>query len=387
MNKLILIPIIILYSCSTKSSIVENSNDINVNNHYTNQWSLKKMDSIIIPVNNETNVARYVQLVNDNNEEYILSPQEKKDSYNFHVYSLKNKSFYKTISFRKEGSNGIGRVSVVTSFNGFGEFLLTGLNNNRFYIVDSSGNINKKIDLNKKINGVAYSQPSYPTFLKNNKLYFYSTNSDYSLNHRKYTQETKPEVVYNIQNGMVTNDFPSFPTYPNGYEKTFEYWKVARCFGPNDEFVYSFPYEKNIFVQTNGEFKEFEIPNTEINTHSVSGLDLSNLEQQMDFISSVGLYTYLFFDHYRDLFYRVFLLPGETKDLDGNLIMIGERPFRIEIINSRFELVGKVDFRSREYNPYCLLISKEGLLLSRINPHFPQVENKFIFQKFEIIKL
>ncbi|HRK53800.1 MAG TPA: DUF4221 family protein [Cyclobacteriaceae bacterium] len=344
---------------------------------------LEGIDSIQIQVNNNTNVQGYVQLASLDDREYLIGYQYKNEINNFHFYDLESRQYYKTISFNRNGPNGMGKLSPFATFNSFNEIVLYEANSNRFYIGDSTGRVLRKFDLKDIVTGTIYPQPGYPTRYDNGNLYFFQM-SPINPNSNDFHKQSKAECIYDTKSGSLTNQFPNYPEYPSGIENTLDGWKVARCIGPSGEFVYSFPFDNRLIVVENGKSPKHFIPNTHFNVSAVEGLAPEDLSSQMDVIAKFGLYTYIFFDPYRSVYYRIYLLPGNVKDIDGKLILIGERPFRVEIIDTTFNLIGYTDFKGKGYNPYIVLISKEGVLISRLNPHAPATEDRFIFERFSI---
>jgi len=383
-NFIFLVVILVLIACE-KPKERANNYDSNKEQPFESKYTLQFKDSVIIPVNNETNVASYVQLVKDQGREFLVSYQLTPEQNNFYLYDLDSAKFSRVISFNREGEHGVGKLSLFANFQDMSEIILFEQGANRFYLASSDGNILSKVDLNNKIEGWAYPQPSYPPVKADNKLHFFLMNT-YNSNSKEYTEKSKAEGIYDLNEELFVNDFPNYPNYPNGIENSMDGWKASRCIGPNNEFVYSFPFDNKIVVREKDKSKVYDIPNPDFNLVDAGGLDSRDFQAQMEFISETGEYTYLFFDPYRELYYRIFLMPGEARDLDNKLIMNGEKGFRIEIINTDFKLVGRHDFEPKEFNSYCLLISESGILLSRINPHAPQVEDRFIFERFKVVE-
>lgn len=361
------------------------TDDLHPDGNLTHQLVLR--DSFSIKADSFVNINKYVQLISfaHTKKEYLVCYQPTQDATNFHIYDFGLGKYISTISFDKDGVNGVGQVSPFATFIDFQNIILYGNNSNIFFITDSLGKIKRKIDLNRQeeFKGVAYPQPAFPSVIKNGRLHFFVLPS-FEANKNRLPKNAKPEWIYDLSSKKVHNEGAPYPNYPLDYFNSIEAWKAARCFGPNDEEVYSFAFDNNLYVNVNGTVTTHEIENKSLREINESSLSLSDFQAQMNFISRSGLYTYLFFDPYRNLYYRIFLMPGEFKHANGKTIMLAERDFKIEVIDLHFKLIGSTLFQGKEFNPYRLLISKRGLVLERNNFYTPSTEDFFKFCLFDV---
>ncbi|MFN3667483.1 MAG: DUF4221 family protein [Sediminibacterium sp.] len=348
---------------------------------------LEKTDSVRIKVNDKTNIQGVVQLISYQNQEWLCSFQYEPGFNNFHLYDLDNRVYYKTMRFASEGPDGIGKVSPVMAFISFDSIFLYRVNSNIFYRVDSSGTLLTKIDLTKIDNGTIHVSLGFPHIINQNELCFFRIEAE-NPNSRKFLKKAKAEGIYNLRSGIYQNDRPSYPDYPHGFEASMENWKVSRCVGPNNEFVYSFPFDNHLYVYKNGSINKFAIPNDvrPLNTTIAITIDPLNIESQMQFTATLGMYTYLLYDSINRLYYRVYLRPGNHKDNEGNVIKVADFAWDLELIDEQFRIVGRQTFPAKIYNPYGILISKMGILISHINPYLPTQEDYFIYSVFRPVR-
>lgn len=369
--------ILILTSCYQGNNKVHEKELILVN------YELQLKDSVLIEVDTFVNIQKYVQLVHINSREYLICYQPTQDSTNFHVYDFNERKYLTTLSFQVSGPNGLGQVSPFATFLDFQNIILQQHNNNRIFICDSLGNVKEKIDLGELIEGAVYSQAAFPILTGDNYLYFFALPL-FDQQSRRFSDNAKPEWRYDIKTKTASNVLPFYPKYDNNLFNSMEVWKASRCVGPSGEKVFSFAFDKDLYVHYGGFVRKYEIENRSIKKVDDNNLLLEDFQSQLNYISKTGLYTYLYYDQYRNLYYRIFLMPGEFKHPDGKTIMLAERDFKIEIINASFQLVGQTFFKGREFNPYRILISKSGVFLEKNNFYSPRTDDYFILYRFVI---
>jgi hypothetical protein len=237
------------------------------------------------------------------------------------------------------------------------------------------------LDLTNVEPGTIHVSPGYPPIVLGDVLYFFrlGTQNPYS---REFLKFSKPEAFFDLESRQYGNGYPDYPDYPSGYEMSFEVWKASRCAGPGGELVYTFPFSDDIFVYENSRQSRYHVGNKDRLKHAFDIVDPGNYEMQMQFLSTTGLYTYILYDRYRHLYYRIYLVPAEHKDKTGQIIKIADYPWKLQIIDISFRLVGEFAFQARQYNPYGVLISKRGVLISRLNPYNPASEDQFNFSVY-----
>jgi hypothetical protein len=337
--------------------------------------SLQQVDSIKIPVNAETNIQSGIKLVRYNGGEW-LSCYQLKDGYNrFHWYSLDSLAYYKTFEFSIHGPDGVGKLSAVIDLVSFDSMLVHPVNTNRFFLVDSSGYVHLKIDLTHHEEGSIQSPHYFPPEIVGNKLYFFRI-SPLPFYTADYLKNTKIQGCYNLVTQSYSIDNIGYPSYPNRFELSSESWKVSRCIGRDGEMVFSFPFDPALYVWNGSQLARKELPNNDQpHDKPVTLSDVGSMEQQMAFIASTGLYTYVMYDPFNHYYYRIYLLPQIPRQPDGNLKRVADFAWKLEIIDDQFRLVGKAYFEAGKYNPYQVMVSKRGILVSRNNAYQPQQED------------
>lgn len=346
--------------------------------------SLQLIDSLIIRVNDQTNVQGPVQLISYTGKE-LLSCFAYKDGYNnYYLYDVEKGEYYGALKYATEGDKGVGRLSPVILVVSSDSIYVYRINSNIFYRVDSTGNVHEKIDLSFMESGTIYCSAWFPPRLLDNKLHFFRIGAD-DPNSRKFLANSRAEGIYDLKTGRYENDWPPYPDYPRGYELSMENWKVSRCIGSGGAFVYSFPFDNQIYVYRGERVEPHKIPNEmRALVKSIPAIDPMSFESQMQFIASIGMYTHLLYDSFNRVYYRVYLQPGAHKDEEGNVIKVADFSWSLEIIDEEFRLRGRYSFPPKKYNPYNVLISRRGIMVSNVNAYNPQKEDYLIYHIYNL---
>lgn len=370
-------------SCSDRESTQSTETNLS-------ELNLVSGNSISIPIDSLTSVQKYLQLVSLSGEEYLISYQsnQSESSTNFHFYLLKDREKVFTLTFDEIGPNGVGKISPFASFVNFDSILVSQINSNKVYLMDSAGNLKTKYDFNgiKSSKGTIYPMATYPLAITNENLYSFQMNS-FDSETGKFSKGAYPEVIYNLKTNQWSSGIVTYPEYPDLYYNSIEVWKVSRCFGLMNELVYSFAFDNNLYVSNNYTVRSFSIRNDDFRILNASPPDirLDDMRSQMKLISESGLYLSLIPDPYRNIYYRIYLMPGDFMDVDGKFYMLAERPFKIQVINDNFKLIGETEFDGRKFNPYRIMVCKDGLLIEEGNPYNPISDDRFIFKLFNIV--
>ncbi|GIV37717.1 MAG: hypothetical protein KatS3mg032_2096 [Cyclobacteriaceae bacterium] len=348
----------------------------------TLNWTLNLKDSLAIPVNNETNVQASVQLIRLGEREWLSSYQYIQGVNRFYWYSLEGDTLNRVITIPAEGPGGTGRLSPVMGIVKENDLLVYQVNANRFYITDTTGGVKQRFDLADKVASTILSTHYFLPGVVNNKLRFFVLGS-YHPNSREFLERSKAEGMYDLITGHYSNTQPRYPDYPRGYELSLENWKVSRCVNGLGITVYTFPFDSHLHVyDTLGRHMLIKVPNPDrperVNRKIT---DPMNQEEQFAFLATTGLYSHILYDQFRKIYFRIFLMPCPAVLSDGTTRRPADFPWRLEIFNGDFELKGVVYFESGKYNPYQLLVSQRGLLISKVNPYRPNQED---FLKYDV---
>lgn len=98
-------------------------------------------------------------------------------------------------------------------------------------------------------------------------------------------------------------------------------------------------------------------------------------------------YSNLFYDPYREVYYRI-AYPPSTLDKDIRpleLIQFGRKNFSILILDKDFRILGETLFPDNSYNPQIMFVRPEGLYISDshyLNPRFN--DDILSFRKYEL---
>ncbi|MDR2233264.1 MAG: DUF4221 domain-containing protein, partial [Tannerella sp.] len=123
------------------------------------------------------------------------------------------------------------------------------------------------------------------------------------------------------------------------------------------------------------------IPNIEYVELKTSGNPLKNEVENPN-------YGNLFFDPYRDVYYR-FAYPKNEVEQDDNFRELwdyGRKIFSIIILNRDFQVIGETLFPEYIYNPGVVFVNKDGLYISAShfkNPEYSDDDLKFVCFRLE----
>ncbi len=346
------------------------------NNHINIEKSKLAIDTIIIDsfkirINNKS-LSQYEKydIFYTNDIEYFIGFNYF--SYSLDVFDLKNNTFVKNIRLDKKGPHGV--VSVSNLF--FNEDMVFILSGNFFYVLNMQGEMVKKIEIHKEIEGFNFAEFS-PTrrgihtanfdnsFLnfENRKLYiqFFPINED-EFSDKYYQKPFICEIdIKNLKAKMLEYKYPDYYL-----KQKFGPMNIAYFLETKDLFIYNFVNSSSIYV-TNKNSKEKTcyvvnssyIPNI---TPPVSKRKNSPKELN-DFLFRSPKFFPLQYDHGKNVFYRIQCseLPSSEKEFYSN-----NRDYYLMIMGPNFKKIKEL--KLPEYFYPTGTISRNGLVFQRRNP-------------------
>jgi len=165
----------------------------------------------------------------------------------------------------------------------------------------------------------------------------------------------------------------------------------SRCFNGH-EFVYSFYSQEDIIVASQDHKQIRKIP---VKSKYLKKINNSQEKRPADMIlgakrlCEAPFYGSLYYDNYRDVYYRVVYPETEMEDNENyaELWKSGRKRFSIIILDKDFNIIGETLFPDYIYRSVTLFIEENGLYICDShykNPDFN--EDVLSFQCFELIK-
>ena len=174
-------------------------------------------------------------------------------------------------------------------------------------------------------------------------------------------------ILYNLRTDSIrlVNEYPSL--YGENQDMndnwgTFSYRAVPYTLNIENEMVLSFPADDSIRVKnltygtTTSHFAGYSKKHP---VHPISGIKKSDLRRH--YLEQIQ-YAGIFYDKFRNLYYRLALLP--TSDYDINDEATHEKPLSVIILDSSFSKVGEFDLSKGRYFYRHSFVAEEGLCIN-----------------------
>jgi hypothetical protein len=321
-------------------------------------------------------------------QEYLFNANWATNS--LQIYDLQDQKLAKELFFDFEGPNGIGGLFGFKVQSMDSIFLFTAPFGSRFMMVDSEGEIKKRIDYQIPEGlGSFFVHNAYmlsPPVIQGGLL---AANTRFSANIREVTQALLSSKNIGIEVDLNTGEskrmahfFPS--DYLASGQKMLD---LSRAQG-KDKIVYSFFGDHQLYYSS-----AFDLPLRPIQAAS-SYLENSMPVFQSDSPSELILqynlassrYGSLLYDSYRNVYYR-FAFPTQA---DLTVEEIRELPnvpgpFVVMVFDENLKLLTEKLFEAGTYLPDNSFVGEKGLYLSINHPDNPQ--NKEDQMSFELVEL
>ncbi len=321
-------------------------------------------------------------------QEYLFNANWATNS--LQIYDLQDQKLAKELFFDLEGPNGIGDLFGFKVQSMDSIFLFTAPFGSRFMMVDSEGEIKKRIDYQIPDGlGSFFVHNAYmlsPPVIQGGLL---AANTRFSANIREITQSFLSSKNIGIEVDLNTGEskriahfFPS--DYLASGQKMLD---LSRAQG-KDKIVYSFFGDHQLYYSS-----AFDLPLRPIQAAS-SYLENNIPAFQSDSPSELILqynlassrYGSLLYDSYRNVYYR-FAFPTLT-DLTAEEIRElrnAPGPFVVMVFDENLKLLTEKLFEAGTYLPDNSFVGEKGLYLSINHPDNP--ENKEDQMSFELMEL
>jgi hypothetical protein len=231
----------------------------------------------------------------------------------------------------------------------------------------------KEEDLEKSlINHVSFG--AMPTLFDGQNLRFIQLPTFEVSNPSNINDTYKFEMLYNLESNEIEeaeeSGFPEF--YQNKIWPSQDI-SVSRIMDLQGRIVYSWRFLDSLIVVENG-IVEKMLAKSNFKKQDMSPFQLMpNKVQDMEKLIQFTKYYGIYYDEYRDLFYRTVQHPGV---FDGDAIpkeMDASRKFSVLILDHQFNKLNEIVFPGGIYNIYRAFVGKRGFYLPKNNVMNPEL--------------
>lgn len=367
---------------------------------FDDQVSLAGGDTLVFSLDDSTYYnSKAIFQFEDHGKEYLSFQNDReRGKPRTLIFDVENRSVFKTVPLYEEGPNGIPVIfgSWPVDMN---HFIVTTYST-CFYLVDDKGNIQKKIQLwhwdrkDKKALFKDYclstfsSYYSSPAILQDSILYFKQTKVGYP--HKPEDWKNISMFAYaNLNTGKMAKTELKFPSIfseeeimrNKSYDPSFSYAYTG------EEVAMSFYQYDSIFVSS--DFKHLRAYNAKSRYFPSVRPQLYNAYKdllvwlQEEYLKPQ--YHHLFYDKYRDVFYRFALQPYQFPKGRSPMEEASGQEFSIIVLNNKYEIIGETRFPGNTYHYRMCFVGKKGLYLSLNNQQNPCFdEDKLMFRCFTL---
>ena len=353
----------------------------------------------------ETGAANNLKIPIDENTKYVFSalfPYYDKSGKEYLTFKSDNNILFYDIKTGKnlfnvkldtEGPNGVGNQVSGYHIEDLNNIYITSFQKLGLVKVDTSGTIKQFIEYGKTDNGhnvvPSFRSASYqytPIIINKNIIYITQHPNQFSG-----IKETPVSVAIDTS----LNAFKELPLrYPNlitdeelniiliglGFSRDFN----------GKQFVYSFYMDEKIYITDIETDEEIKIP---IKSKYINELKFQKYPEDIGdtykILIEMSRYGNLFYDRYRDVYYRFVHIGGEPPvDYEYSLRELyfnGANQFSVIILDKDFNIIGETLFPKYTYDPSIAFVHKDGLYISDshiLNPSFD--ENVLSFKCFSL---
>ena len=329
---------------------------------------IKTEKTLSFPLDSETKtlIVSLFPYTDSDGTEYLTFQNERKNAILF--YKMNTGKFLYKIKPAMEGPDGIGQLFGY-HIKDLNNIYLTGFRS-EVILIDSAAKVKERINFKTTSDGLMVTRGNStsiiytPIIILDNKIYL-------AIRNNRWAERSYVSMTIDIDTKKL--DFLPFeyPVFPVSSDKSkagsIEHY-FSRCFDGSN-FIYSFHYDEDIYVTTPDHKSVRKIP---IKSQYVRKVEFEELMpyNTMKAQVEVAHYGNLYYDRYRDVYYRV-AFPRNEVDANDNFIELwnyGRKVFSIMILDRDFQIIGETLFPEYVYNPTVMFIREDGLYIS--SSHF-----------------
>lgn len=370
---------LIAYSCTSKKTEEPNS-------------EIYKISEISLPLDDSTS-HDFIRLSYslENGSEFLYHQNEFKK--NIQVFDLENGSLSKEIKYPSNPPLGISMVQGMLVVNPDSIFLFPTLTIRGSLLINGKGDIlNRYMPPREKsieeslVNHISFG--SMPTIYRNGKLRFIQLPMFELSNPANINEEFKFEVCYDIvENTLQFVEESGFDPFYLDKIWTGRDLQVSRTSDDLGRIVYSWKYLDSLSYLKNGlMIKVFA--GSKYKKKAIKPFQMIPETEQEDiaWVENPKYYG-IYFDPYRQLYYRTFQFSG-SYDQNGILKETdAKKQFSVIVLDKDFNVMKEVVFPGGIYNVYRAFVGKQGLYLLKNNILNPELnEDSISIDVFDFTK-
>lgn len=381
MNKFI-IPILstlVLFSCSQPQG-----ND----SHEVPRLQFSKTDSLVFSLDDSTvENMQHLQYFQRNDSNILAFTNDFDNSIVFYDYA--SRKYLNRISYDKEGANGIGSIFTFYYVNEDSIYHYH-YNLRTLFRTDTKGRVLEKHLIQVLPNPspdslflapTLFPRPQSPMRLIGNEMLIPGF-----LIAEVEGENDKNRPVMTFFN-LITHEVRHSDCYPSMYHNSnwggdMNWRAVKYTMSPDNEFVLSFSADHNIRVRNQDEegYKEYYA--------GIGGeYDIEPIEKRVINFRSIPLevirnhyirnltYDGIYYDKYREVYYRIAKLPDSNIDIHKRPI---RKPVEIVVLDKDFQIIGKAVLPREKYFIGHVFVGEEGLHIQIQSKN----EDELVFKTF-----
>jgi hypothetical protein len=385
-----------LFSCSSRDTKHENRSNERVSSAQAanpndssspksqGDWALIHSKEASIPLDEiTTNTGMYMHYVPATKWVCVTGMT---DAVRLFIYDWETKQLLHNLKFDLEGPNGIGGLTEALVVNADTIFV-KGARPNSIYLTDISKKIKNEYKLKDK-----------PTAFQSLANIFYHKHSIMGflypvVNYKYNVMDLSNRNLFKID--LRTKNFSILPVeYPNLLKSPSNAWSNEQ-FTPEiaanrSQLVLSYPALDSLYLyDMNSKYQGVtKYARSIYKTYEAKPYKVADIREIYKIYASTCYYFYLKYDPYRKVYYRFVLHPFEVGKKQLNQFeVVYARPFSIQILNEKLEVIGETLFEKDKYYIYDHFVNEEGLWISTCHPNNPQTdENTLRFELFSLVK-
>ncbi|MFN3998727.1 DUF4221 family protein [Algoriphagus sp.] len=321
-----------------------------------------------------------ISYVEQGENEYLLHQNEFKKV--IQVFDLNTGFVNHEIQYPFEQPLGIKVVQGITAISLDSIFIFMPMSIRGSILINRQGEIinrympSKEENLEKSlINHVSFGAMS--TMLEKGNLRFIQLPLFEVTNPANINEDFKFEVLYNLESNEIFKESSSgFPEFYQNKIWPSQDISIARTIDKYGRVVYSWRFLHSLIVEKDGIVEEKLAKSDFIDEEFTPFSMIPDKDQNMEKIIQTAKYYGVYYDKYRDLFYRTVQHSGIYNKNEIPKEMDGVRNFSVIVLDSDFNKIKEITFPGGIYNIYRAFVGKRGFYLPKNNVMNPDlVEN------------
>ncbi len=311
-------------------------------------------------------------------KEYLYHQNEFKKS--IQVFDLKTGMIEYEIKYPYEEPLGIKMVQGITVISTDSIFLFPTLSIRGTLLINKNGQLLERYlppraaKLEESINNHT-SFGSMPTVFYDGDLRFIQLPLFEISNPANINDKFRFEVRYTIDSNSISEVPESaFPEFYHEKIWASQDIQVSRTINKLGSVVYSWRYLDSLSVVSNGKAKKVNAKSDFITDEASPFSMVPNSDQKMKYIIENTKYYGIYYDEYRDVYYRTVQLAGKYDINEIPKEMDALRDFTVIVLDSVFNKITEVRFPGGIYNIYRAFVGKQGFYLPKNNIMNPDLK-------------